>query len=115
MPAVCTAALHFDLPPVLRWFTANIGIHHVHHLSARIPSYRLGEVLRDHPGLRGTNRLTLRHSLLCFRLALWDESAKRLVSFREAKVTEPTIKVATQNRGLNTQELPSWCGARPRK
>jgi acyl-lipid omega-6 desaturase (Delta-12 desaturase) len=75
---------HLDLPPVLRWFTANIGVHHVHHLSARIPSYRLGEVLRDHPELRGANRLTLRHSVQCFRLALWDEDAKRLVSFREA-------------------------------
>ena len=75
---------HFDLPPVLRWFTANIGVHHVHHLSSTIPSYRLGEVLRDHPELHGTNRLTLGRSLRCFRLALWDEKAKRLVSFREA-------------------------------
>ena len=76
---------HLDLPPVLRWFTANIGIHHVHHLSARIPSYRLGEVLRDHPELRGVNRLTLRRSFSCFRLALWDEDANRLISFRQAR------------------------------
>ena len=76
---------HFDLPPVLRWFTANIGVHHIHHLSATIPSYRLSEVLRDHPELRGTNRLTLGRSLRCFRLALWDENTKRLVSFREAR------------------------------
>lgn len=75
---------HLDLPPLLRWFTANIGVHHVHHLAARIPSYRLGEVLRDHPALRGVNRLTLRQSLKGFGLALWDEDAKRLVSFREA-------------------------------
>ena len=76
---------HLDLPPVLRWFTANIGVHHVHHLCSRIPSYRLAEVLRDHPALRETNRLTLRHSLQCFRLALWDEDERRLVSFREAR------------------------------
>jgi omega-6 fatty acid desaturase (delta-12 desaturase) len=74
---------HLDLPPVLRWFTANIGVHHVHHLCSRIPSYRLAEVLRHHPELRETNRLTLRHSLQCFRLALWDEDERRLVSFRE--------------------------------
>ena len=73
-----------ELPPVLRWFTANIGVHHVHHLSARIPSYRLGEVLRDHPELRGVNRLTAWDSLRGMRLALWDEDAERLVSFREA-------------------------------
>ncbi len=43
---------HYDLPGVLRWFTANIGIHHIHHLSSRIPYYRLPAVLRDHPNSR---------------------------------------------------------------
>ena len=80
------AALHgssyYDLPALLRWFSANVGIHHVHHLSSRIPHYRLPEVLRDHPELRGINRLTLRQSLRCVRLSLWDEDARRLVSFR---------------------------------
>jgi omega-6 fatty acid desaturase (delta-12 desaturase) len=72
---------HYDLPLVLRWFTANIGVHHVHHLNSRIPFYRLGEVLRNHPELSGIGRLTLWQSLRCIRFALWDESAKRLVSF----------------------------------
>ena len=85
---------HLDLPWVLRWFTANIGIHHVHHLSSRIPSYRLDEVLRDHSELRGSNRLTLWQSLRCFRLALWDEDAKRLVSFREVRGAIPTGEYA---------------------
>jgi acyl-lipid omega-6 desaturase (Delta-12 desaturase) len=40
---------HYDLPGILRWFTANIGMHHVHHLCCRIPYYRLPRVLRDHP------------------------------------------------------------------
>jgi acyl-lipid omega-6 desaturase (Delta-12 desaturase) len=75
---------HYDLPPVLRWFTANIGIHHVHHLSSRIPCYRLGEALRDHPELREVSRLTLMESFRCLRLALWDEDQRRLVGFREA-------------------------------
>ena len=44
---------HYDLPRVLRWFTANIGVHHVHHLCSRIPYYRLPRVLRDHPELEG--------------------------------------------------------------
>ena len=43
---------HYDLPGVLRWFTANIGVHHVHHLCSRIPYYRLPHVLRDHPRAR---------------------------------------------------------------
>jgi acyl-lipid omega-6 desaturase (Delta-12 desaturase) len=76
---------HYDLPPVLRWFTANIGVHHVHHLCSRIPFYRLGQVLRDNPELRGVSRLTLAESLGCVRLALWDESERRLVSFREVR------------------------------
>ena len=54
---------HYDLPPVLRWFTANIGIHHVHHLSSRIPFYRLPEVLRDYPELKTIGRITLLESL----------------------------------------------------
>ena len=76
---------HYDLPYVLRWFTANIGVHHVHHLVSRIPFYRLGEVLRDYPELRGIGRMTLWQSLGCVRLVLWDESLQRLISFRELR------------------------------
>jgi omega-6 fatty acid desaturase (delta-12 desaturase) len=75
---------HYDLPQPLRWLTANIGIHHVHHLVSRIPSYRLGECLIRLPELRDVNRLTLRDSLRCARLALWDEQKRRLVRFRDA-------------------------------
>jgi acyl-lipid omega-6 desaturase (Delta-12 desaturase) len=74
---------HYALPSLLRWFTANIGIHHIHHLCSRIPYYRLPLVLRDHPDLDGVGRLTLFQSLGCVRLVLWDEGQQRLVSFRE--------------------------------
>src|SRR5215207_6788758 len=73
---------HLDLPAVLRWFTADIGVHHVHHLSARIPSYRLGEVLQGFPELRGVNRLTLKDTFQCFHFTLWDEDRERMVPFR---------------------------------
>jgi acyl-lipid omega-6 desaturase (Delta-12 desaturase) len=76
---------HYDLPGILRWFTANIGVHHVHHLSSRIAYYRLPKILRDHPELRDVGRLTLRESFRCVRLVLWDEMNRRLVSFREAR------------------------------
>lgn len=82
------AALHgssyYDLPKPLMWLTGNIGIHHLHHLSSRIPFHRLPDVLRDYPELRQVGHLTLRESLKCVKLTLWDEKAKRLVSFREA-------------------------------
>jgi omega-6 fatty acid desaturase (delta-12 desaturase) len=76
---------HYDLPAFLHWFTANIGIHHVHHLNSRIPYYRLPRVLRDHPELRNVGRLTLWQSFRCVRLVLWDETQRRLVSFREVR------------------------------
>ena len=74
---------HYDLPQPLRWFTANIGIHHVHHLCSRIPYYRLMRVLRHHPELRDIGRLTLPQSLRCIPLVLWDETQRRLVTFQE--------------------------------
>jgi omega-6 fatty acid desaturase (delta-12 desaturase) len=76
---------HYDLPVVLRWFTANIGVHHVHHLCSRIPYYRLPRVLRDCPELQNVGRLTLLDSFRCVRLALWDDVQRRLVSFREVR------------------------------
>lgn len=75
---------HYDLPGILRWFTAYIGVHHVHHLCSRIPFYRLPEVLRDYPELRDVSRITLWQSFTSVRLVLWDEEKRRLVSFREA-------------------------------
>ena len=76
---------HYDLPHILRWFTANIGVHHVHHLCSRIPYYRLPNVLRDYPELGAVGRLTLLQSLGCVRLVLWDEKRRRLISFRELR------------------------------
>lgn len=76
---------HYDLPPMLRWLTGNIGIHHVHHLSSKVPFYRLPEVLEDHPELRDVGRITFWQSIKGVRLVLWDENSKRLVSFREAQ------------------------------
>jgi acyl-lipid omega-6 desaturase (Delta-12 desaturase) len=82
--AALLGSSHYELPRALAWFTGNIGVHHVHHLSSRIPFYRLPEVLRDHPELVGVGRLTFVQSFKCATLALWDEKQKRLVSFLEA-------------------------------
>ncbi|MEM7523328.1 MAG: fatty acid desaturase [Pseudomonadota bacterium] len=78
---------HYVMPAVLQWLSANIGIHHVHHLYARIPFYRLPEVLRDHEVLAEGNRLTIRESFANARLHLWDEKSSRLVSFAQARQT----------------------------
>jgi acyl-lipid omega-6 desaturase (Delta-12 desaturase) len=76
---------HLTLPGWLRWITANIGVHHVHHLVSRIPFYRLSEVLRDRPDLGDVNRMTLASSFKTFRLALWDEDRRRMVTFKDAQ------------------------------
>jgi omega-6 fatty acid desaturase (delta-12 desaturase) len=71
----------YDLPPVLRWFSGNIGYHHLHHLTSRVPNYRLRDCFESDPRLRQAPRLTLRTSLSTARLRLWDEQAQRLVPF----------------------------------
>ena len=71
----------YDLPPLLRWFTGNIGYHHIHHLDVRIPNYRLRECFESSPLLQTAERLTMRSSLHCASLKLWDEERQRLVGF----------------------------------
>lgn len=76
---------HYQLPPVLSWFAANIGVHHVHHVGSKIPYYRLPQVLKDHPELDAMSRVGFLEGFKAVRLALWDEARGRLVSFREAR------------------------------
>jgi omega-6 fatty acid desaturase (delta-12 desaturase) len=79
---------HYDLPAILQWMTANIGVHHVHHISSRIPFYRLPRALHDFPELHNVSRLGLLESVRCVGLSLWDEGARRLISFAEFKRTQ---------------------------
>lgn len=96
-----TAALegssYYQLPRWANWLSGDIAVHHVHHLCARIPNYRLREVLRDHPELEGRSRLGLRESLGCARLHLWDEDQGRMVRFDE--VDEAAWTPAGQEAG----------------
>jgi omega-6 fatty acid desaturase (delta-12 desaturase) len=71
----------YDLPRFLHWVTGYIGFHHIHHLSSRIPNYRLRECFKENPEMRQVTRISLWDSLRCPRLALWDETARKLVSF----------------------------------
>lgn len=80
--AAVAGSSYYVMPRWLQWLTANIGIHHIHHLSSRIPNYRLSECLRDFPELGQVNRLTIWESVKCARLTLWDEASQKLISFR---------------------------------
>ena len=72
---------------LMAWFTANIGYHHVHHLNARIPFYRLPEVLKEIPELQQpkTTSLSPLEIFRCLRLKVWDVEAQRMIGFREMK------------------------------
>ncbi|MEQ8379717.1 fatty acid desaturase [Parvibaculum sp.] len=72
---------YYALPRVLRWFTGNIGLHHIHHLCSHIPNYRLQECLDAMPELKSINRLTIWESLKSAPLALWDPESRKLVKF----------------------------------
>lgn len=74
---------YLDLPKALSWLTANIGVHHIHHLYSRVPYYRLPELIRDYPELREVRRITLGRSFSLIKLKLWDAERKRLISFSE--------------------------------
>jgi len=71
----------YKLPTVLRWFSGNIGYHHVHHLGSRIPNYRLQECYEAIPALQAKPPLTIRKSLSAIRLKVWDEERKALAGF----------------------------------
>lgn len=90
LDAALNGSSYYDLPRPLRWVTANIGVHHVHHLASRIPYYRLGEVIRDHDILAQSQRVTLWESFRCARLHLWDENGRRLLSFADARRIVPS-------------------------
>jgi len=79
--AAMAGSSFYDLPRVAHWFTGNIGYHHIHHLSSRVPNYRLRECFESDPRLRAAPRLTLWSSLRCARLKLWDEDAQRMVGY----------------------------------
>jgi omega-6 fatty acid desaturase (delta-12 desaturase) len=76
-------ASHLVIPKVLQWFTANIGLHHIHHVSSRIPNYHLQRCYDENPELHDVTKLTLAGSVKTLWLTLWDEEGRRLVGFRD--------------------------------
>ena len=75
----------YKLPRILQWFSGNIGFHHIHHLSPRIPNYNLEKCHRADPLFQQVKPTTLFSSLKSFTFRLWDEPQKQLVSFRRVR------------------------------
>jgi omega-6 fatty acid desaturase (delta-12 desaturase) len=83
--AALRGSSYLKLPKVLQFFTGNIGLHHVHHLSARIPNYNLQRAHDDHEVFQTVPTLTLATAIHTVRLKLWDAESGRLVTFGEAR------------------------------
>jgi omega-6 fatty acid desaturase (delta-12 desaturase) len=84
-----TAALQgssfYKLPEVLQWFSGNIGYHHIHHLSPRIPNYHLEKCHKTEPLFQTVKPVTLFSSLKSFTFRLWDEQQRKLVGYRQLR------------------------------
>jgi omega-6 fatty acid desaturase (delta-12 desaturase) len=85
--AALEGSSYYDLPGVLEWFTGGIGYHHIHHLSPRVPSYRIARCHRESSLFDGVPRITLREGFRCARLALWDEQTGRLAALTRGSPT----------------------------
>ncbi len=87
--AALRGSSYLRLPKVLQFFSGNIGLHHVHHLSARIPNYNLQRAHDDNPLFHDVPTLSLWDGLRCVRLKVWDEERGRLVTWAQARRSAP--------------------------
>ncbi|GEN46333.1 fatty acid desaturase [Alkalibacillus haloalkaliphilus] len=93
--AAIDGSSYYKLPRVLQWLTGNIGYHHVHHLSPKVPNYHLETVHEQTPPLQQATTITLRSSLKSIKFRLYDERKKTFVSFKEIK------QIMRQNQTVN--------------
>jgi acyl-lipid omega-6 desaturase (Delta-12 desaturase) len=98
--AATESSSYIQMGAVLGWFTGNIGFHHVHHLNAKIPFYRLPEAMKAIPALNSSVRTSLWPSdlIACFRLKLWDPVHKKLVPF-------PVVPAVAVRHALREEQL----------
>ena len=83
--AALLGSSYYKLPKLLQWITGNIGLHHIHHLSVRIPNYALQACHDNNPEFQQVSTISLLGSLKCISLRLWDEETQKLVSFAHLK------------------------------
>jgi acyl-lipid omega-6 desaturase (Delta-12 desaturase) len=83
--AALTGCSFLKLPPVLQWFTGNIGFHHIHHLSSRIPNYNLSRCHYENEIFKDVRPVFLSSTFKALTMSLWDEAERRLISFKKLK------------------------------
>jgi omega-6 fatty acid desaturase (delta-12 desaturase) len=87
----------YKLPRILQWFSGNIGFHHIHHLSPRIPNYHLEECHRAEPLFQAVKPITLFASFKSFTFRLWDEQCRKLVGYRHLRTVQRPPKTANHS------------------
>jgi omega-6 fatty acid desaturase (delta-12 desaturase) len=91
----------YKLPKTLQWLSGNIGFHHIHHLSSRVPNYNLERCHQSHPLFQGVKPVTLFSSFGASRFRLWDERLRRLVGFRHLKDLRRRAKGAGKKQSID--------------
>jgi omega-6 fatty acid desaturase (delta-12 desaturase) len=83
-----TGSSFLKLPVILQWFTGNIGFHHVHHLSSRIPNYYLAKCHYENEIFKEVKPIKLFSTFRALTLGLWDETSRRMISFRQLSISK---------------------------
>ncbi len=105
--AAVESSSYMQTGPIWAWFTANIGYHHIHHLNARIPFYRLPEVLNAIPELKNPRTTSLHpmEILRCLRLKVWDVESQRMISVRQIKSAAKNINRKARQPSTNPNRI----------
>ncbi|WP_332692824.1 fatty acid desaturase [Halalkalibacter lacteus] len=101
--AAVDGSSYYKLPKILQWVTGNIGYHHVHHLSPRVPNYNLEKAHESTPPLQKATTITISSSLKSIRFRLYDEKSKTFVSFKKGKHYLPQSKFGVQLENRQTR------------
>ncbi len=104
--AAVEGSSYYKLPKPLQWITGNIGFHHVHHLSPRVPNYYLEKVHQTTPLLQKATTITIGSSLKSLRYRLWDVKHNTFVSFKD-------IKYTLHNRDVVSHLMNNQTGCKP--
>src|ERR1700676_2044577 len=88
--AALAGSSFYKLPRILQWFTGNIGFHHIHHLSPRIPNYNLEKCHKADPLFQQVKPITFLSSMKSITFRLWDEKGRKLVGYRHLRKQRKT-------------------------
>ena len=102
--AALQGSSYYKLPRVLQWFSGNIGFHHIHHLSSRIPNYHLESCHNSHPIFQQVKPITIRVSLKSLAFRLWDEQHKKLVGYRRMREVRRAKAAQSRDREVGNDK-----------